>query len=111
MVLYSGYNTIQYNTIRVYCENPLSYNNGVLSQTEPKSGSVKACQLIYRHCANTIKLRVKVSCMKSVDGKTLVVKRLLSKMLVLLIIDFKILGNLKKKNCFQEKTVFKGIIF
>ena len=34
------------NTIRVYCENTLSYNNGVLSQTEPKSGSVKARQLI-----------------------------------------------------------------
>ena len=30
--------TIQYNTIRVYCENTLSYNNGVLSHTEPKSG-------------------------------------------------------------------------
>ena len=40
---------IQYNTIRVYCENTLSYNNGVLSQTEPKSGSVKARQLIYRY--------------------------------------------------------------
>ena len=44
-------NTIQYNTIRVYCENTLSYNNGVLSQTEPKSGSV--------YSTNTIKLRVK----------------------------------------------------
>ena len=45
------YNTIQlqYNTIRVYCENTLSYNNGVLSHTEPKSGSVKARQLIYRY--------------------------------------------------------------
>ena len=32
------YNTIQYNTIAVYCENTLSYNNGVLSPTEPKSG-------------------------------------------------------------------------
>ena len=53
------YNTIQYNTIRVYCENTLSYNNGVLSQTEPKSGSVKARQLIYRYSTNTIKLRVK----------------------------------------------------
>ena len=53
------YNTIQYNTIRVYCENTLSYNNGVLSQTEPKSGSVKACQLIYRYSTDTIKLRVK----------------------------------------------------
>ena len=42
-------NTTQYNTIRVYCENTLSYNNGVLSQTEPKSGSVKARQLIYRY--------------------------------------------------------------
>ena len=52
-------NTIQYNTIRVYCENTLSYNNGVLSQTEPKSGSVKARQLIYRYSTNTIKLRVK----------------------------------------------------
>ena len=53
------YNTIQYNTIRVYCENTLSYNNGVLSQTEPKSGSVKARQLIYRYSTNTKKLRVK----------------------------------------------------
>ena len=51
--------TIQYNTIRVYCENTLSYNNGVLSHTEPKSGSVKARQLIYRYSTNTIKLRVK----------------------------------------------------
>ena len=50
---------LQYNTIRVYCENTLSYNNGVLSQTEPKSGSVKARQLIYRYSTNTIKLRVK----------------------------------------------------
>ena len=47
------YNTIQYNTIRVYCENTLSYNNGVLSQTEPKSGSVKARQLIYWYSTNT----------------------------------------------------------
>ena len=57
------YNTIQYNTIqkRVYCENTLSYNNGVLSQTETKSGSVKARQLIYRYIfiPQTIKLRVK----------------------------------------------------
>ena len=53
-------NTTQYNTIRVYCENTLSYNNGVLSQTEPKSGSVKARQLIYRYSTNTIKLRVKL---------------------------------------------------
>ena len=52
-------NTIRYNTIRVYCENTLSYNNGVLSHTEPKSGSVKARQLIYRYSTNTIKLRVK----------------------------------------------------
>ena len=50
------YNTTQYN--RVYCENTLSYNNGVLSQTEPKSGSVKARQLIYIYSTNTIKLRV-----------------------------------------------------
>ena len=54
-----GVITIQYNTIRVYCENTLSYNNGVLSQTEPKSGSVKARQLIYRYSTNAIKLRVK----------------------------------------------------
>ena len=53
-------NTTQYNTIRVYCENTLSYNNGVLSQTEPKSGSVKARQLIYRYSTNTIELRVKL---------------------------------------------------
>ena len=46
--------TIQYNTIRVYCENTLSYNNGVLSHTEPKSGSEKARQLIYRYSTNTI---------------------------------------------------------
>ena len=50
---------IQYDTIRVYCENTLSYNNGVLSQKEPKSGSVNARQLIYRYSTNTIKLRVK----------------------------------------------------
>ena len=50
---------LQYNTIRVYCENTLSYNNGVLTHTEPKSGSVKARQLIYRYSTNTIKLRVK----------------------------------------------------
>ena len=52
-------NTIQYHTIRVYCENTISYNNGVLSQTEPKSGSVKVRRLIYRYSTNTIKLRVK----------------------------------------------------
>ena len=39
-------NTIQYNTIRVYCENTLSYNNGVLSQTDRKSGSVKQSELM-----------------------------------------------------------------
>ena len=58
-------NTTQYNTIRVYCENTLSYNNGVLSQTEPKSGSVKARQLIYRYSTNTTKLRVKKKKKKS----------------------------------------------
>ena len=60
-LLYNTVNVklIQYNTIRVYCENTLSYNNGVLSHTEPKSGSVKARQLIYRYSTNTIKLRVK----------------------------------------------------
>ena len=47
--------SVQYNTIR----NTLSYNNGVLSLTGPKSGSVKARQLIYRYSTNTIKLRVK----------------------------------------------------
>ena len=60
-------NTTQYNTIRVYCENTLSYNNGVLSQTEPKSGSVKARQLIYRYSTNTIKLRVKKKKKKKLD--------------------------------------------
>ena len=60
-------NTTQYNTIRVYCENTLSYNNGVLSQTEPKSGSVKARQLIYRYSTNTIKLRVKKKNKKKLD--------------------------------------------
>ena len=50
---------LQYNTIRVYCEDTLSYYNGVLSQTEPKSGSVKARQLTYRYSTNTMKLRVK----------------------------------------------------
>ena len=52
------YNTIQYNTIRVYCGDTLSYNNGVPSHTEPKSGSVKARQLIYTYSTNTIKLKV-----------------------------------------------------
>ena len=60
-------NTTQYNTIRVYCENTLSYNNGVLSQTEPKSGSVKARQLIYRYSTNTIKLKVKKKKKKKLD--------------------------------------------
>ena len=55
----SSYTIIQYNIIRVYCENTLSYNKGVLSQTGPKSGSVKTRQLIYRYSKNTIKLRVK----------------------------------------------------
>ena len=40
--------TIQPNTIqlRVYGENTLSYNNGMLSQTERKSGCVKGRQLM-----------------------------------------------------------------
>ena len=46
-------------TIRVYCGDTLSYNNGVPSHTEPKSVSVKARQLIYRYSTNTIKLKVK----------------------------------------------------
>ena len=46
-------NAMQCNTIRVYCENTLSYNNGVLSLTGPKSGYVKAGQLIYRYSTNT----------------------------------------------------------
>ena len=46
MLVDKQYNTIQYNTIRVYCENTLSYNNGVLSQTERKSGSVKQSELM-----------------------------------------------------------------
>ena len=51
---------VQYNnTIRVYCGDTLSYNNGVPPQTEPKSGSVKARQLIYRYSIDTIKLKVK----------------------------------------------------
>ena len=71
------YNTIQYNTIRVYCENTLSYNNGVLSQTEPKSGSEKARQLIYRYPTNTIKLGVKkldmeYSIIKNYNNKILI---------------------------------------
>ena len=37
-VVLHNYNTIQYNTVRVYCENTLSYNNGVLSQTETEIG-------------------------------------------------------------------------
>ena len=57
--LLTGISRIQYNTIRVYCVNTLSDNNGALSQTEPKSGSVKVRQLIYRYSTNTIKLRVK----------------------------------------------------
>ena len=52
---------IQYNTIQyeVYCENTLSYINGVPSQIGPMSGSVKATQLIYRYSTNTVKLRGK----------------------------------------------------
>ena len=47
---YNTIRTIQY--LRVYCENTLSYTNGVLSQTKPKTGSVKARQLIYRYSTN-----------------------------------------------------------
>ena len=39
------------------------------------------------------------------------VKRLLSKMLVFLIIDFKILGHLKKKNSFKRKPFLKASFF
>ena len=60
---YIQYNTIQYNAMQcnamqcnamqcntiVYWGDTLSYNNGVPSQTEPKSGSVKAGHLIYRY--------------------------------------------------------------
>ena len=37
--------------------------------------------------------------------------RLLSQLLIFLIIDFKILGHVEKKNFFPENTIFKGIIF
>ena len=39
------------------------------------------------------------------------VNRLLSKPLIFLIIDFKILGHVEKKIFFPENTIFKGIIF
>ena len=39
------------------------------------------------------------------------VKRLLSKMLVFLIIDFKILGHLKKKISFKRKQFLKASFF
>ena len=39
------------------------------------------------------------------------VNRLLSKMLIFLIIDFKILGHVQKRNSFLEYTIFKGVIF
>ena len=61
---------VQTQSIRVNCEHTLSYNNGVLSQTEPKSGSVKARQLIYRYSTNTIKLRVKKKKNPDMDRKT-----------------------------------------
>ena len=49
----------------------------MLSQTEPKSGSVKARQLIYRYSTNTIKLRVKkldmeYSIIKNYNNKILI---------------------------------------
>ena len=68
------YNTMQYNTIRVYCENTLSYNNGVHSQTGPKSGSVKARQLIYRYSTDTIKSRVKKLDIKYSTVKVITIK-------------------------------------
>ena len=71
------YNTIQYHAIRVYCENTLSYNKGELSQTEPKSGSVKARQLIYRYSTNTIKLRV-----KNLDMEYSIIKNYNNKILI-----------------------------
>ena len=54
---------LQYNTINVYCENTLSYNNGVHSQTGPKSGSVKASQLILQvfHKHKKVKVAVVVT--------------------------------------------------
>ena len=65
---------MQYNTIKVYCENTLSYNNGVLSQTGPKSGSVKARQLIYRYSTNTKKSKVKKLDMKYSIVKVITIK-------------------------------------
>ena len=70
----SLYNIIQYNTIRVYCENTLSYNNGVHSQTGPKSGSVKARQLIYRYSTKTIKSRLKKLDLKYSIVKVITIK-------------------------------------
>ena len=49
------HDTTRHNTVKVYCENTLSYNNGVHSETGPKSESVKARQLIYRYSTNTHK--------------------------------------------------------
>ena len=65
---------VQYNTIRVYCENTLICNDGVHSQTGPKSGSVKARQLIYRYSTNTIKTRVKKQDMKYSIVKVITIK-------------------------------------
>ena len=65
---------LQYNTIRVYCENTLSYNNGVHSQTGPNSVSVNARQLIYRYSTNTIKSRVKKLDIKYSTVKVITIK-------------------------------------
>ena len=55
----SRYCSIHYNAIKLYCENTLSYNNGVHLQTGPKLGSVKARQLIYRYSTNTKNQKLK----------------------------------------------------
>ena len=63
----------------INCENTLSYNNGVHSQTGPKSGSVKARQLIYRYSTNT-----KISKVKKLDMKNSMVKVITIKSYLLL---------------------------
>ena len=73
-LLTASFDTIQYNTIIFYCENTLSYNNGVHSQTGLKSGSVKACQLIYRYSTNTKKSKVKKLDMKYSIAKVMTIK-------------------------------------
>ena len=55
-VFFDGYNTIQYNTIKVYCENTLSYNKACFHRRKRPPANLH--QLIYRYSTNTIKLNI-----------------------------------------------------